>query len=497
MTKQIQTEFKRRLLLLFAIHRNESGSISISSLFGLLLLVMVLGLVMNATRQIDRKVKMQNAADAATQSGGVVVTRNMNTLAFTNHLTADVFALTAFLREARDQKSARLVQDMIENWERVGPAFAGSEFPRFDLLGQAINESLPGERAMVESYALWSAAASEMILPVMEDILEQRRIPEFQRALVDATPIMMQYAANETARRHGRAWPTPEDLTVVVWRTDGQPVGGYAEVERRTLPVVDPVLDVAPNLEDYREVAVGQRFELSHRYLQDWINDSLAAFDQLGHMSRYSEVYRKIASENLEDLLNDEYPNTNLLFQIRHRPDQIETTWNDHLERDFMFVGVVYGDKINERIPGVFRNPSNFTTQSYAQISLFVPRRRLIKVYPGASVQGNSTIAGVPGQSVDLPGPPRVPPPPVDPVDPDEERPFFISRQSSAFFPEGWDLLTQNWTVQLCPATARNLPTILSTAPDVEELDDAVFNEIQPPDYRELTPGDMRYLSHH
>ena len=61
-------------------------------------------MVMNVGRHVDGKLRMQNAADSAAYSGGVVLARGMNTLAFTNHLLCDVFAVTAILREARDRE---------------------------------------------------------------------------------------------------------------------------------------------------------------------------------------------------------------------------------------------------------------------------------------------------------------------------------------------------------------------------------------------------------
>ena len=48
------------------VHRDQRGSISIASVFALLLLVFLLGMVMNSGRQVDQKVKMQNAAGAST-----------------------------------------------------------------------------------------------------------------------------------------------------------------------------------------------------------------------------------------------------------------------------------------------------------------------------------------------------------------------------------------------------------------------------------------------
>ncbi len=48
-------------------------------------------------------------------AGGVTdMRRGMNTLAFTNHLLCDVFALTAFMREARDGNATQSSPAMIE-----------------------------------------------------------------------------------------------------------------------------------------------------------------------------------------------------------------------------------------------------------------------------------------------------------------------------------------------------------------------------------------------
>ena len=104
------------------LHRDQGGTISILSVFAVLLLTMLLGMVMNVGRQVDGKIRMQNAADAAAYSGGVVLARGMNTLAFTNHLLCDVFAMTAFMREARDRNSESYVPRILAAWNKVGPA---------------------------------------------------------------------------------------------------------------------------------------------------------------------------------------------------------------------------------------------------------------------------------------------------------------------------------------------------------------------------------------
>ncbi|MEQ8791013.1 MAG: Tad domain-containing protein [Pirellulaceae bacterium] len=491
------------------LHGDQSGAMGIFSLFALILLVTLVGMVINSAKQVDQKVKMQNAADAATYSGGVVMARGMNTLAFTNHLLCDVFALTAFMREARDRNAERMTPEILDNWDRVAPAFAGSEFPKFADLSPAAAEKAMHEREMVRTWSEWSAAASELMLPVLEEILSERQIPEFQRALVRTTPQLVQYAADEAARRHGAAWPREAEVRGVMWRTgvdlaDVDPVGGISEDQRRTVPVVDPVADMVPNRERYFRAAVAQRHRLSHTYLRQWNDSSLQVFDVLGKMSRFSSFWRIFTCGQLEKLLKDDYPDDNLPFQIRHTADQIDSL-NDHLEGDFMFVGVVYSDQLREAAPGVFRNPSSGDEIAYAQVMVFVPRRRLIKYYPGTGGGGGGVFSfgGVPGQVGPLPGPPVAssdpppapPPEPDDDEDQDDEPKWLIGRQSAAYFPDGptqWNLLNQNWIAQLVPATTRRLPEILSATPYVNGTDD-----VTPPDLKALDERDLPWLSHH
>lgn len=481
------------------LHRDESGAMGLVSLFTLILLVTLLGMVINSARQVDQKVKMQNAADAAAYSGGVVMARSMNTLAFTNHLLGDVFALTAFMREARDRNAETMTPEILANWQRVAPAFAGAEFPKFAALSPAVAEKSGHEREMVRTWSEWSAAASELMLPVLEEILSERQIPQFQRALVATTPQLAQYAADEAARRHGAAWPQPAVVRGVLWRTVADPVGGVREDERRSLPVVDPVADMVPNRPMYFHRARGQRRRLAREYLRQWNNDSLQVFDVLGKMSRFSAFWRILTCGQLEKLLR-EYPNDNLPFQIRHTVDQIGDM-NPHLERDFMFVAVVYNNQYAEAAPGVFTNPSIGDEIAYAQVMMFIPRRRLIKIYPrrgGASGNTPPSFGGVPGQTGDLPSMPSRggDPPPAGADDDDQNAPpWFVGRQSAARFPDRpdqWNLINQNWMAQLAPATTRNLPAILSTTPYVNGT-----ATVSPPDVRLLDARDIPWLSHH
>src|SRR5262249_22183589 len=85
-----------------ALPRDERGTISIMSVVTIFSLTLVLGMVINAGRQVDEKIRLQNAADAAAYSGGAVMARGLNALAFSNHLEAEVFALVAYMRAGRD-----------------------------------------------------------------------------------------------------------------------------------------------------------------------------------------------------------------------------------------------------------------------------------------------------------------------------------------------------------------------------------------------------------
>ncbi len=485
-------------------HRDESGSISLASVFGLLLLTFLLGMLMNSTRQAYQKVRMQNAADAATYAGGVVVSRNMNTLAFTNHLLCDVFALTAYMREGRDRKAESLTPEILANWARVAPAFQGSEFPRFDQLGFAIEEKVPLETDMIQTYSDWAAAASELMLPVLEPILAEQMIPEFQRSIVETTPQLAQHATDEVARRHGASWPRPEELRGVLWRTNGDAVGGVSEGMRRTLPVVDPVMEFGPGQDEFVRRARKQREHHANVYLTAWNDESLEVLDRHAKMSRFSNLWRIFTKGNLEQLLKEEYPFSNLPFQLRTPVDQIDET-NAHLEQDFMFVGVVYRPKSRDWIPGIFRNPSAADAQAYAQMMVFVPKRRLVKdwVYPGRPRGDSPVRVGVPGDNRDI-----VPPPdPAPPADDDGSYPI-IHREWHARHQDidrairrpgqwglhryRWDLMNQNWAMQLVPATAPAIPQILSTPPVVNGI-----SGVQTPDLRNLDENDLRWLSHH
>jgi hypothetical protein len=209
-------------------------------------------------------------------------------------------------------------------------------------------------------------------------------------------------------------------------------------------------------------------------------------FDRYGKFSQYSNLWRSFTCGHLEYLLRVEYPDRNLPFQIRTKPEGIDDI-NQHLELDFTFVGVAYRDGLAERIPRIFRNSINTDAQAYTQIRLFVPRPRLIHVVPGSEPPREGPIGGIPGESLPIPGRTPVTPPPSG-----ESEVRVTVRQSTAWHENDWDLLNQNWTLQLVPATSPGIPRILSTQPLINGLP-----EYQLPDLSSLSDSDFQWLSHH
>ena len=288
--------------------RDERGTISILSVITICVLAVVLGMVINAGRQVDEKVRMQNAADAATYSGGVAVARGLNALAFANHVEAEVFALTAYWRAGRDagpQKdptTLTMINDFLDAWNTVGAAFANSAFPKFAAVGPAIQQKVILERAIVKDFLQMTEMQSALVLPVFESILRGPNaqaggmpdplggaIPRFQRSVVLTTPQAAQAVASEIARMHGNMSATQgtpsglekqhggQPLTAVLWRTNGTPIslGNEQDPLQRTLPVFDPNPygpDAAAYSQDYFELARCQR--------RSWAQNTLAIWNQ-------------------------------------------------------------------------------------------------------------------------------------------------------------------------------------------------------------------------
>ena len=375
------------------LHRDERGTISLISVFTLLLLTVLMGMVINVGRQVDNKVKLQNAADASTYSGGVVLARGMNTLAFSNHLLCDVFAITAFLREGSQRNAESLTPEILATWQRMSPDLTNSGFSSgdrqpilnappnllaFTEVGPAIDAKLPLEQEMVRTYSDWMQAVSMRLLPTFEQILAQRMIPQFQSDVMNAIPLMAQLATDEIARTHGpvaaRRATSPEVPSAVLWRTIVDPVAGAADAQSvvdpylRTLPVVDPVNDYLPMSDQmrYQQIARQQRQQTATRYLRDWNDRGMQYFDQYAKMSQFGRLWRGFTCGQLKKLLEEEYPDSNLPFVIRYTPADVgrDQTW---LDRDYMFIGVAYRPQIAPTMGKVFQTRLESDAQAYSQ----------------------------------------------------------------------------------------------------------------------------------
>jgi hypothetical protein len=138
---------------------------------------------------------------------------------------------------------------------------------------------------------------------------------------------------------------------------------------------------------------------------------------------------------------------------------------NEHVEQNFMFVGVVYWRNPQVMLPRLFKNPMDSDSVAYAQVQMFMPQQRLEWHWfvPGGG-SGDIQLGGVPGDFASLPS--------GDPPTPGGGGPgrWVVGRQG---VPSSWDLMTQHWTCQLVPATGPNLPTILQTLPPLPDFQGA------------------------
>jgi len=457
---------------------DQSGTISILAVFAALMLTILLGMVMNVGREVNGKVQMQNAADCAAYSGGIVLARGMNILAFTNHLLCDVFATTAFLREGQQRNAERYVPGILAAWQKAGEALAATSFgdpsirglmtmdQKIPRLGRSILAKIPHEQNLVTAYSEWAAAAAERLLPLCESILQNELIPNYQRAVVAVFPELAQRAALEVARRHS----TPNrTILAVLWDpATGLPVSSSNSYES-VLPVMDAELTGGVYLQKARQ----ERHRRAQNYLHQLNNQALWVFDHPASLSRFNDLWRGYTCGHLTKLLVEEYPDRNLPMMIRTEEWEVlgnQSAQSTLLDTDFTFLAVAYGNHLPSMAPQVFPQPIRGGALAFAQVRLFVPWRRLEY---GRFTEGGSTElatpfdpppGSTPGQTTGWSVfrqhwrtlPPLIPPPFRHVRLPDDKN--------------TWDLFNQSWTVQLVPATHPNLAAILQTPPPVPEL---------------------------
>lgn len=523
--------------LLRRLHRDQSGAISVLTVLTLLVFTMLMGMLVNIGRQVDDKVKMQNAADAAGYSSGVVLARGMNLIAFTNHMLSEVFAMTAYMREGRDRGSEPQIPEILAAWQQVAQQFSGGSstlsHPALQKLvqaGPAISGKVPLEQTMVNTFSAMTTIKSQLTLPVLEFILGQNEqssgqagagaathlIPEFQRAVVQTLPTVAKHTASEIAGRHGPAQqqggggpqgggqqagggqqPSTRNRPMdgVLWRTRVEPVGSYSEVDpfSRTVPALDPsnegpdVSYLGQQVGMYQTIATRTRNDLARHYLGQWITGhpfdgtrpfDLAPFEReydsqggrvSAKMSRFIDLWRIFTCGQLNQLLNQEYPTTNLPHMGRTLPGQLN---QDTLRDDHNFVSVVYWPQKPQFFPGMFSNPLERDAIAFSQVFVFIPRARYLRngsCHPWCRQRMECVQTGT-GSTVCYP---------VCDV------PVFEN------WPREWDLFNQNWMVKLVPASVDSLADILRTPPA------SIASAAQPPNLTGVTTQDIGYVNTH
>jgi len=229
----------------------------------------------------------------------------------------------------------------------------------------------------------------------------------------------------------------------------------------RVLPVVDPVLDSALG-GNYLEIARTKREQRARRYLNQLNQQAMWVFDHPAQMSQFNALWRGYTCGHMMKLLNDEYPYNNLPHLIRTTEREVldnPTQQAALLDEGFTLIAVVYAKQVPEMLPGLFVNPIEGDAQTFAQVRMFVPWRRLrywshteggssgptSPFQPGES-SGGSVVRWTVGRqhwrTLTDGGRPRLP-----------------DRRNA------WDLFNQSWAVQLVPATHENLAMILQAPP--------------------------------
>ena len=568
------------------LHRDQRGAIAPLSVFAIFLFTILMVQVVNVGRQIDDKLRMQNAADASGYSGATVLARGMNAIAFSNHMLCETFALTAYMREGRDRKSEKFVPEILDAWAAVGNQFASGTgtaplSQKFKLMGQAIVAKVPVEREMVRNFGEMTFHQARITLPLFEYILagptattyEGRTdeslggfIPRFQRAVLQSVPHMSSVASDEISIRYGtrvQSQHRNQQLRGLLWATNVSVVGWLDESNpvSRTLPVIDPsrhandlsqvdntlVADCNTCFSCYECISRTQRQQLASHYLNDWIRHWMSPYFEYpddgtrdygatsAKMSNFINLWRVFTCANLQQLLDEEYPFTNLPFILRdpptfpdgcvRTPDHPDRPCNpprplDHqtLEKNFNFVSSVYWPHQQPMFPGLFKNPlerdSHAYATAFAQTTIFLPRGQFTRHHPLENAPWvhqypcppNGTCCsnlynGYPGDwnrhTLSNTDPGRLL---ACPDDPQARQPYNCSLPWFAYDARWerfgqWDMFNQNWTAKLVPATAANVPTIVSQHP-ANYLNGALQN-YQPPPLKNVSQQDFHLVNGH
>jgi len=442
---------------------------------------MLLGMVMNVGRQVDGKIRLQNAADAAAYSGGLVLARGMNSLAFSNHLLSEVFAMTAFLREARDNRAKNYVPEILAAWRNVATVFQRAGFAKFRRLGEAIPEKTRAEQRLVDAFSNWVEALAGNgrdggALWQMETILAGQAIPNYQRLLIQNLPETARRAANAAAAQNGLPDYGRGPMAGALWQAE------------TASPLADNFLAllIDPNASN----AIEARNQKAGEYLGMWNQWVLRDFDRFARMSQFAVLWRGFSCGRLQQL-ESEYADSNypILFDSSIQvdfgfvPDPYKKAeeYEEALDRHFAFVGAAYWGRVPATgFPWLFRNPIESDALAFAQVRVFVPANRLVWVADPPSPMPMSPSGGTPGYA--------------RPGDDGSGGAVAWRPDRQPGVSTTWDLWNQHWTCQLVPARHRNIREILEKTPPGLDLNGRAF---APPNLTGVTTQDMERISFH
>jgi hypothetical protein len=159
---------------------------------------------------------------------------------------------------------------------------------------------------------------------------------------------------------------------------------------------------------------------------------------------------------------------------------------NGHLDDYFTFLAVVYWKKLPEIMPGLYENPMENDATAYAQVRVFVPRRRLVWRSHSSSDSWEIGIGGAPGDLRSWSF-----------GDTDSDGGGVANYYSLGAEPgvsQAWDLFNQHWTCQLVPATTPYLSDLLQ-APVPLTFSDG--RPVVPPRLGGITSEDIQRISPH
>ncbi|MDK1030867.1 MAG: pilus assembly protein TadG-related protein, partial [Planctomycetia bacterium] len=187
---------------LFAGHEDGQAIFLVVGFF--LLLAGMLFLVVNTGDQLNNKVSMQNAADAATATGAAWYARGLNIISMCNATEAQILSFILLLDTLEESvpPAKAIIDDLMAN---LGSSAAGRDMPTYEPIAWLAVSEARGEKDIIDS--LHRIITS---LPISEyctydtGVLWQvcYMLDAFAEEMVELTPLMAQEQAMRVAQEN-------------------------------------------------------------------------------------------------------------------------------------------------------------------------------------------------------------------------------------------------------------------------------------------------------